>query len=116
MVEQTLQNAVRVEAAKYGYYLWRNNSGVLKDARGVPVRFGLGNDSAKINEQLKSPDLIGIGPDGRFVAIEIKPEGWIGPRTARERAQEAFIELVKAQGGKAGFVTCMVELHRILQS
>ena len=112
--EASIQNAVRAEAAKYGYYLWRNNSGVLQDSRGVPVRFGLGNDSAKLNEKLKSSDLIGLGPDGRFVAVECKPENWIGVRTERERAQEAFINLVIANGGKAGFCTCMVDMYRIL--
>lgn len=105
--ESTLQDQVRAEAARSGIYLWRNNSGVLPDARGVPVRFGLGNDSQRLNKVLKSSDLIGIMPDGRFIAIEVKKPGWIGPRTERERAQKAFINLVRKQGGVAGFVSSM---------
>lgn len=113
--EQTLQSTIRAEAARLGIYLWRNNSGVLRDDRGVPVRFGLGNDSSRINAVLKSSDLIGIMPDGRFIAIEVKAPGWRGPRTERERAQKAFIDLVRRQGGVAGFVTSIEEFKRCLK-
>lgn len=113
-VETTLQAAIRAEAARLGVYLWRNNSGVLPDARGVPVRFGLGNDSSRINAVLKSSDLIGIAPGGLFVAIECKAPGWIGVRTPHERAQEAFLTLVRANGGAAGFATSVSDLERIL--
>lgn len=114
--EAVLQGAVRLEAARRGIYLWRNNSGALPDSRGVPVRFGLGNDSPQINEVLKSSDLIGITPQGRFVAFEIKAPGWLGPRTKRERAQENFITLIKQNGGIAGFITSMEEFFLCLQS
>jgi len=113
-VEATLQAAVRAEAARYGVYLWRNNSGVLPDARGVPIRFGLGNDSPRLNKVLKSSDLIGIMPDGRFIAIECKRAGWIGPRSERERAQEAFIKLIRQHGGVAAFVTTIEEFRQCL--
>jgi len=84
------------------------------DERGVPVRFGLGNDSARLNAVLKSSDLIGIAANGRFVAIECKAPGWIGPRTPRERAQQAWIELIKRNGGYAGFATVITDLDHIL--
>lgn len=112
--ESTLQAAIRAEAQRLGVYLWRNNSGVLPDRRGVPVRFGLGNESARLNAVLKSSDLIGIAPGGRFVAIEVKAPGWIGVRNERERAQENFINLVRAQGGIAGFVTSLAQLQELL--
>lgn len=114
MAESTLQATIRLEASRRGVYLWRNNSGVLPDQRGVPVRFGLANDSAKVNKVLKSSDLIGIAPDGRFVAIEVKHPGWRGVRTERERAQQAFINLVIVNGGRAGFVSDMSQLDGIL--
>lgn len=114
--ESTLQAAIRATAARHGVYLWRNNSGVLQDERGVPVRFGLGNDSPRLNAVLKSSDLIGIAPGGRFVAIECKAPGWRGVRTDRERAQLAFIDLVRANGGIAGFVTSVAELEALLCS
>jgi hypothetical protein len=112
--ESTLQAAIRAEAPRYGLYLWRNNSGVLSDATGRPVRFGLGNDSPRINAKLKSSDLIGIAPGGRFVAVECKAPGWIGVRTERERAQENFINLVRQCGGIAGFVRSIEEFRRLL--
>lgn len=114
--EATLQAALRVEAARLGVYLWRNNSGVLRDDRGVPVRFGLGNDSTRINAVLKSSDLIGITATGRFVAIEVKAPGWRGPRTERERAQAAFIDLIRRQGGIGAFVTSIEELRECFKS
>ena len=114
--EATLQAAIRAEAPRHGVYLWRNNSGVLQDGRGVPVRFGLGNDSSRLNAVLKSSDLIGIAPSGRFVAIEVKKAGWRGPRTDRERAQAAFINLVRKQGGIAAFVTTIEEFIECLKS
>lgn len=116
MLEATVQAAVRVRAAQLGVYLWRNNSGVLQDARGVPVRFGLGNESPRLNEVLKSPDLIGIAPGGRFVAVECKVPTWRGPRTPRERAQQAFIDLVRTNGGLAGFVRSVEEFECLLRS
>lgn len=116
MTESTTQAAVRVEAQRLGVWLWRNNSGVLKDARGVPVRFGLGNDSTRINAKVKSSDLVGIQErTGRFVAIEIKPRGWRGVRTDHERAQRAFHDIVRTCGGIAGFVTSVEELRELLQ-
>jgi len=114
MRESPLQQAVRARAAVLGFYLWRNNTGVLEDERGVPVRFGLANDSARVNAALKSSDLIGIAPDGRFVAIEVKSPDWRGVRNDRERAQETFINLVRRQGGIAGFVRSMEDAECLL--
>ena len=112
MTESTIQAAVRAEAPHYNVFLWRNNNGVLQDARGVPVRFGLGNDSPRINKVLKSSDLIGIHHGtGRFVAIECKPVGWLGVRTEHERAQLAYIDLVNRAGGVAAFVTTLDEFR-----
>ena len=103
--ETSVQAACRAEAARQNCYLWRNNSGVLYDSRGVPVRFGLGNDSKKINDVFKSSDLIGLTASGRFVAIECKAPGWVAPRNQRERAQLAFLEAVHRSNGIAAFVT-----------
>ncbi len=93
--------------------LWRNNVGVLKDERGVPVRYGLANDSPQLNKRLKSSDLIGwrrldIGGQvvAQFVALECKREDWKRrPNDAHETAQEAWLSLVAADGGYAKFTT-----------
>ena len=112
--EAAVQAVLRVEAAKIGYCLWRNNSGSLPDKTGTPVRFGLGNDSVKLNKVFKSSDLIGIGPQGRFVAVEVKEPGWKKPSNPREVAQANFIGAVQARGGLAGFATSIDDYMRIV--
>lgn len=104
--EAAVLAAVRLEYARRGYRLFRNNSGQLRrteptyitpdmvgTVRNVeplhaqPVRFGLGNDSPQINAVLKSSDLIGWNPTlvtsdmvgtcvARFVSFECKPSDW----------------------------------------
>jgi hypothetical protein len=92
--EAYVQSAVRLEAARKGYFLTRNNKGVLLDRRGVPVRFGLMNESSAQDKVCKSADLIGIGPSGQFVSVEVKrPGGVIHP------AQHAWAALVTKRGG-----------------
>lgn len=116
MSEAGVQSRVRLDAAKMGHMLWRNNVGALVDDRGVPVRYGLCNDTSKMNEKLKSGDLIGIyrrliGPQdvghvlGQFWSVECKEAGWHYTDTPREKAQLAWANLVIANGGRAQFTT-----------
>lgn len=92
--EARVQSQVMLEAPTKGYQLFRNNSGTLMNDRGVPVRFGLGNTSSAVNAIMKSADLIGIGPGGQFVSVEVKrPGGVIHP------AQHAWAALVRKRGG-----------------
>jgi hypothetical protein len=112
--EMYIQRAVRIEASEKGCILLRNNSGAFKDEKGRLVRFGLGNESAKINAVCKSPDLIGIRPVtilpehvgrvfGVFLAREIKHGQWKYKGTKREQAQKNCIEKIIGFGGDAGF-------------
>lgn len=115
--EGAAQSAVRLEAAAKGVKLWRNNVGSLKDARGVPVRYGLANDSKKLNEVVKSGDLIGwrrveitpahVGSTiAQFVSRECKRPGWtFDPNDPHEAAQLAWIKAVSKDGGDAMFCT-----------
>lgn len=114
--EAAAQTDVRLEASRKGVWLTRNNVGALLDERGVPVRYGLGNESKGQNKNFKSSDLIGIRPvvispghigltAGIFVAREMKKPGWKYTGTARERAQLNFLEFVAARGGDASFCT-----------
>lgn len=71
MRESTIQAQVRQAVNRSGKaVVTRNNTGVLRDERGVPVRFGLG---------LGSPDLVGMlstGPlAGRVLCLEVKQPG-----------------------------------------
>lgn len=115
--ESEIQQEVMMEGPRFGNLLLRNNSGAFKDADGRLVRFGLGSVSKKHSDALKSSDLIGlttfvITPEmvgqlmGQFTAVEVKKEGWKRNfNDKRENAQEAFINLVRAKGGLAGFVS-----------
>lgn len=114
--EAAVQAAVRLEAASKGVRLFRNNVGALIDSRGVPVRYGLANESKQVNEVMKSADLIGwrpvvIGPQhvgqclALFVSREVKAVGWHYTGADREPAQLAWAQLVTAGGGDAAFCT-----------
>ena len=107
MREADVQNTIRIEGAKVGLLLFRNNVGVLKDKNDRPVRFGLANDSAELNRKYKSSDLIGVDSRcGVFVAIEVKEPGWkYNPNDEHEVAQRAFLDLIIAKGGLATFAT-----------
>lgn len=114
--EAAAQNHIRLEASRKGKRLLRNNSGAGYDEKGNFMRWGLGNDSKKLNEILKSSDLIGIDPVlitpemvgtviGQFLAREVKRPGWKYRGTKAEVAQLNFLELVISLGGNAAFAT-----------
>lgn len=105
---------------RLGWRLFRNNSGVLPDKRGVPVRFGLGNTSPQVNETTKSSDYLGwrpllITPDmvgdvvAQFASVEFKHAGWLPAppsdrtRFAHEQAQLKWLDMVRADGGYGEF-------------
>ena len=100
MKESDIQRLIMLALSEAGCTIWRNNTGVLKNAAGIPIRFGLCTGSS---------DLIGMAPDGRFLAVEIK--------TCKGRAtpeQIRFIEIVKARGGIAGIARCQQDALDLL--
>lgn len=116
--ESYVQSSVRLEAARTGRHLFRNNVGAARTDTGSFVRFGLGNDSSQLNAKLKSADLIGFetlhvyGVKGepqitaRFLSVECKHPGWrLNPNDEREQAQLAWAMLVNQAGGRAIFAT-----------
>jgi hypothetical protein len=115
-IESDVLAAIRLATSKRGILVFRNNVGVLRDERNVPVRYGLANDSKALNASVKSSDLIGwmsvrIGPEhvgckiAQFVSIECKREGWTYRGDDRERAQKKWIDMVNEAGGFGRFVT-----------
>ncbi len=112
--EAALQNLVKLEASNKGCRLWRNNVGAAYMKDGSFIRYGLANDSATLNREIKSADLIGIRPVlitpdmvgtilGQFLSREIKASGWKYTGTDREKAQLAWAELILSLGGDAAF-------------
>ena len=120
MSEAEVQSRIMMEAALYGIVLTRNNVGAgqfVDDETGNKsfVRFGLFNNSREQQSKLKSSDLIGIvPPSGKFIAIEVKKEGWVYKGTPREVAQKAFIDFVIARGGIAGFCSSVDDFAQLM--
>lgn len=84
-----------------GVFCWRNNTGVLRDARNRPVRFGA----------VGSADILGVlRPDGRLLALELKRPG-----RKPTPPQEAWLEAVRQAGGVALVVTDVADLDRALK-
>jgi len=128
MNEGAVQNHVRLTMANIGGQIWRNNVGVAVDETGRHIRYGICNDSAKLNKEIKSSDLIGITPVtaylqsagwvtlGVFTALEIKASDWtFRPGDERAVAQARFHEIVREVGGFAGFVTKPEDIHGIIR-
>ncbi len=114
--EADVLGAVRLGASQAGWTLFRNNVGACYDAEGRFIRYGLANDSGRMNASLKSSDLVGIRPVvidpthlgrtiGQFVALEVKRSGWKFKGTKREQAQQRFLALIASNGGHARFST-----------
>ena len=112
--EAAVQAAVRVKAPRLGVALLRNNSGAVTTDDGRHIRFGLGNDSPKINKVFKSSDTIGLNFRGRFVALECKPMGWRYRGTEREIGQGNFLQFVRGRGGIGSFISEPAQLKGIL--
>lgn len=90
--------------AMRGVYAWRNNSGGFTDKNGQFVRFG----------KPGSADILGVGPDGRFWAVEAKRE-----REQPRPDQQQFLDDVAQRGGVAIVIrpsTYTAEIDRALDS
>ncbi len=101
MKEMDILRSVQLALSEAGAITWRNNSGCLKDARGVPVRFGIGNPGGS--------DLIGIY-NGRFCAFEVKTE-----KGKASDSQLNFISAIIKNGGIAGVVRSAEDALKLLR-
>lgn len=114
--EARAQQELRLLAARAGIQTYRNNSGAYKDDTGRLVRYGLGNDSARLCNVFKMGDLVGIKPVvitpemlgqtiGQFWMREVKRSDWKYSGGEHELAQLNAINLVNRSGGDAAFST-----------
>lgn len=117
-LEEEVQADLRLKIAREGKtVVFRNNSGAAEDKTGRIIRYGLANDSARINKEIKSHDLIGwtsivITPEmvgqkvAVFTSIECKRQGWKpDPNDEREKAQRKWGDAVSAAGGIVRFIS-----------
>lgn len=133
--EAGVQSRVRIEAASAGWHVFRNNVGAAymirpKDlcpqcaarAERSFVRYGLANDSKKLNGQIKSADLIGWRPRlitvddagkiiAQFVSRECKRSDWRYTGTPEEEAQVRWHALVLANGGDSAIINSTGSIH-----
>ncbi len=123
--ESAVQQRLRIHGSNRGLRLWRNNRGALKDERGVPVRYGLANESSAMDKLIKSSDLIGILPRqvqpgdvgrvfGILISIEAKPQGWRYGGSEREEAQLRWLNLVSSYGGLGCFAQSEADIDAML--
>ena len=125
--EAAAQQQARLSIAKQGAMAWRNNVGATParcpdcGVQQQPTRYGLANDSRKLNEQIKSSDLILaiprlIGPEhvgttiAQFGSVECKRPGWHYTGKGQEPGQMAWLALIQRLGGFATFATGEVTL------
>ena len=99
------ENAVLSQCLSYlqirGIFAWRNNTGALKIGKRF-IRFGKPGSS----------DILGILPNGQFLAVECKREkGGI-----LSDIQVEFLNRIKANGGIAVVVHSVDELGKIIDS
>lgn len=111
MNEQSLQQRIRLALSRGATRLWRNNTGALRDEQGRLIRFGLCEGSA---------DLIG------YATIEVTPEmvgrqvavfAAVEVKTAKGRPtpqQVAFLNHIRAAGGRAGIARTVGDAEAIL--
>ena len=97
--EGDLVRAVLSYLKVMGILSWRNNTGMLKDRNGRPVRYGCTG----------SGDIFGIVSGGRFLSIECK----VG-KNEESDAQKEFKRDVLAAGGLAIVIRSLHDLEEAL--
>lgn len=104
MRERDVMVAIQLAANKYHCTLFRNQVGMLRDVRGIPVRFGLA---------VGSSDLIGwtiCDAAAIFTAVEVKMKG-----KKPTQQQQAFLDAVIKAGGIACVAYSIEDVKRAIQ-
>jgi hypothetical protein len=83
-----------------GFFVWNNPTGAVRIAPDRWLHFG----------RKGSSDIIGLLPDGRFLAVEVKSaHGRLSPE------QQEFLESIRGNGGLAVVVKSWQELDQALR-
>jgi len=100
----TPESKVKNECLRYlekrGFFVWNNPTGTVRIAPDRWVHFG----------RKGSSDIIGVMPDGRFLAVEVK-----AMRGRLSSEQSAFLEKVRGLGGVAVLARSFSELDNALR-
>lgn len=112
--ETALMHKIMLALSEAGCLVFRNNTGsawlgkpihragkqvTLTEARMMPYGLCVG-----------SSDLIGVAPDGRFLAVEVKTATG---RVSKE--QQTFIDVVRRAGGRAGIARSVDEALELVR-
>ncbi len=100
--ESRILSEIQLAASRLGARLWRNQTGKYQLTDGRWLSSGL---------CVGSSDLIGIAPDGRFLAVEVKRPG-----KQPTPEQRAFIAFVRSFGGIAGVCHSVDEFIELMAS
>ncbi len=131
--EERASLKIRKRASNWFCRLFRNNNGRLPNPyseKGRWIRFGLGNETDKFSQEMRSSDYIGpttivitqnmIGSKiAIFTSIECKKPGFKQKKKyskkEREYGQSNWIDMVNHVGGIAGFASCPEDFDHIMQ-
>lgn len=98
--ERVILKQVLLEASKLGCRVFRNETGLFELKNGAWLSAGL---------CVGSSDIIGLAPDGRFLAIEVKAKGG-----TLSKEQRAFLSMVNNRGGIAFVCNDVANLKKLL--
>lgn len=101
MSETQLVRELLLYGSTLGARLYRNNVGVLRDARGAYIRYGLCPGSSDVIGW--TPYTVKMSDVGRTLAVFTAFEAKVG-RNVTTTEQGAFLSAVKQQGGIAAVV------------
>ena len=110
--EQHIQQHIRLACSTGPVRLFRNNTGVLRDANGRPVQFGLCKGSADLigwTTRTITADMVGQQV-AVFTSIEVKAlTGRLRPE------QRQWLEVVAGAGGIAGVARSVADAEALLR-
>ena len=101
ILEKDIQYTILQYLKLKGYFVWKNNVSGIKKPNGSYIP-----SSSK-----GTSDILGISPDGKLIALEVKKPS---TRTHTTPAQDAFLAEVRSRGGYAGVVCSTEDVDRLL--
>lgn len=112
--ETKLQNRILLALSDAGCTVWRNETAGVWLGKSIHKD---GDQVTLVNARMftaglcvGSSDIVGIAPDGRFLAVEVKT-----PKGRATKEQIRFIEAVQASGGIAGIARSVEDALELIR-